>query len=279
MLDDVAIKLVENHLPNCNDCRETLKTMEILSGQIDPYSPFEDSGHLKDDIIAKYYENKELIPISQLQQLEEHLEQCSDCAYDLEFLNSLEQELNLSVSKKLKEFNILEKLLNTIPNFVKSPVLAYFLLILTVYPSYKWYSSIQDGTEIEIHPLISQNVNLLNQQKRGLGEISTLVRRNGELISLIDIQVDHSKEHFEYSLTIGETNSNKSLKVQSIIDLSRTGIVGISLHTAVMDDGDYILTLLEIDLETFSDTASYIIPFKLITKTKENSSYFFRERK
>ena len=56
-LDDLTVLKVETHLINCKDCRETLKTMEILSGQIDPSSPFEKSGHLKDDMIIKYYEN------------------------------------------------------------------------------------------------------------------------------------------------------------------------------------------------------------------------------
>ena len=282
---------VEKHLKECSECSNQYKTMLFLdSGKSDP------GNHIPPDLMADYYQYRDELDAEKIAAIESHLKECHQCAYELEFLNSMEQELYEAETAKPQPKSIFQQVLDFSRKLVLKPVLVYFLLLLTIYPVYKFLSSPLDNTRSPLHqsqvlpslvltsgtrsitgpPLAdSSGLNQADDSLSGSNipdsmTVNLLEKNPNDTLVYLEIQLTHNTQYYRYDFDLNYINSEDGsvfalTDQKKYISFDKKGSIGLILNTEGMRDGEYRLCISEIDIEDPSDTAISCFQFFLKT--------------
>lgn len=244
------------HLQQCEACQKTYGAMKLLAGQPTGLE------HPQSELLVKYYENKDSLTEAQCQEMKEHLSTCEACAYDYDFLRSMETELEQSVAMELNQPSLMENILSTLTMPLKQPAVAYFLLALTLYPASQWLLQSTDTTDTA-SATISQPFELRLTTRAG-GELPEVLRSAETGLELLELPYYHLQSDYYYEFYLKETESGRDLPLERIADFETAGRIRLLTRLIDLPDGIYTLTLLEIDRATNADTTRSSFTFKLV---------------
>lgn len=83
---------VRSHLAECRSCREALRTMTEISGEHKPIFPKAEKRHFSPQLLGRYYSDPSSLDRVIVDQIEEHLKTCPECAADLNFFKDSHRE-------------------------------------------------------------------------------------------------------------------------------------------------------------------------------------------
>ncbi len=252
---------IENHLALCPACKETLETMRVIAAD-----PTNDrvSGHLSTSLIASYYENPSTLPDADKDRIRTHLKQCDQCAYDYQYLRDMEEELTRSVKAEMESEGLFARLWNAIPVVVTKPAFAYFLLALTIYPAAKFVSDYVRTPQVSEISEQYQSYEL-TPANRSAGKATMVTRPESKATVRLTIPQYHSLDNFHYSYRIQTVDLAGSFQAEFLSTFENAGSIDLLANLRNLPDGDYVLTIEEIDREDPSDTSLTHYSIQLIT--------------
>jgi hypothetical protein len=255
--------IVRNHLGICQECLKDLKTMRILSG----WDAEKDSiNHIDSNLLTQYYQNPSSLADNIQDGVKAHLKECDECSYNLDFLVSLETELERSVARKVKTPSLVKAIQEFLAALVRKPAFAYFLLLLTLYPAGKWFQMSTDDEFTDAKWQVPQEVQRLSEGVRSAGKIPIVSRTYDSGLVRILVPVDHYIEGFSYSFQLQDKHDFKILQMEQISDFSEQNSIDLIINTTELADGEYILNIHEIDRADPTDTTTYPYLFRLQTE-------------
>ena len=77
---------VRTHLSACKSCRVSLRAMAAISGKYTPTEPGGDERHFSPQLLGRYYSNPGSLDSVLIEQIKNHVEECSTCAADIKFM-------------------------------------------------------------------------------------------------------------------------------------------------------------------------------------------------
>jgi predicted anti-sigma-YlaC factor YlaD len=92
-LSDKAEKRVEDHLGECRSCRLNLRTMVLIAGRARDPGPSVEARHYSPQLLGRYFTDPNSLDKKLIQQIESHLQSCTECARDIEFLKNSDLDL------------------------------------------------------------------------------------------------------------------------------------------------------------------------------------------
>ena len=129
---------VEKHLEGCEHCRRLLETMKLLGQQSGEQVSAGPGGHISSDLLGRYFADRASLGSDEIEKIEVHLEECEECAYELRFLEGLSDELQRAAMSEAPKRSLVAVVVESLWVAVRKPALAYFLLLLAVYPAAMW---------------------------------------------------------------------------------------------------------------------------------------------
>ena len=106
----------------------------------------------------------------------------------------------------------------------------------------------------------------VTEMRRSGGEASTVWRTEDNPVIQLTIPFYHSTDNFHYSFQFFSEEDRTPFQIESISDFRDKSTINMLVNTAPVPDGNYILTILEIDREDRSDTSKMEYPFELNTE-------------
>lgn len=253
---------VENHLDSCENCRATLKTMKIVGGKVDNPGSDDSEQHVAGDLLSLYYQDKSGLSADQITKVETHLKDCDTCAYDLAFLQDMETDLSRSVQAEMVKPSLLHMVGRALLGVALKPALAYFLLLLTIYPAARYVMGPDGDPTIPGSPFPSEVYQLSDLTRAG-GEYPQIFRSWDNNLVRISVPFYHAKEEFEYIVKLENEDQTRDYHIEKLSDFSKEGSIGLILNTVDLSDGTYLLDVYEIDWKYPFDTAVTTYPFEL----------------
>ncbi len=248
---------VLSHLKQCETCRNDLKVMGLL-GEGPALKKEENSKfHLSAEQISSYYADRKSLSASDLSVVESHLKSCDHCAYELDFLRDLESDLAGSVKHAQKSVSMLARVADLVFPALRKPVVAYFLLLLTLYPTYRFLAVMNSETASS-----ETTWNQLQEGRRSTGEAKIILRDRGATYLGFDVLQYHNVAEFRYSVTLSPAGelTRRIPVLTNFDDKQKIQVMG-NFHD--LPDGEYILTVEEVDPLTPNDKASQQYRFEL----------------
>jgi len=250
------------HLGDCPCCQTSLKTMQAIAGQqINATAPA-NRPHLTTEQVSKYYQSPSSLSRSEITEIEAHLRTCDECSYDLDFLRDMEDELRISVRSELARPTVF----GTIAALFRKPALAYFLLLLTLYPTVRWIADGSGRSESVASNWSSSPAYEIAETRRSVGEMNVVRRPIDDPLLRLDLPFYHQLAEKQYRYSLVSQASGEAAELDKLVDYDSTGVIRMLLNTKRLPDGEYSLSLIEIDqLDTLDQMHQYFI-FQLKTE-------------
>ncbi len=252
---------VESHLAQCQSCRKALDTMGLLAA--DPSSTLI-SDHIAADQMALYYRERKSLSQSEQAGIRAHIGECNRCAYDYQFLRDMETDLAQSVKAEMVPTTLLERIWRAIPVMVTKPALAYFLLALTIYPAMQYLAGGPEPAAISETGAVYQSFELFDANRSG-GEMPIVTRADRQETTKLVVPQYHSIESFSYSFSIQNADLTQDLNAEVLSLFEQEGSIVLLVNLRDLSDGDYVLSVTEVDREDPTDTSLSHYSFRLST--------------
>jgi len=259
-------QVVERHLTQCPECRSELCLMDTLAGRYSNKEKSKAENHISLSLIATYYEDKSSLSADQIRTIESHLDDCDMCAYELDFLRSMEQDLSRSVESHVHKAFKLEDISRALMWLVRKPVFAYFMLLLTLYPTYRWIEEPSGGRYPEDHHLFQVERFIVGEASRGVNEIPDVVRTSENPLVMLLIPFYHLTEKYSYEFSVSAVDETESIDANLVPDFQKDAIILILLDTRKLTDGNYTLEVTETGIEDSTDFSAKFFSFNLRTR-------------
>lgn len=257
-------ELVKEHLRFCQDCLEQLRTMSILTGK-SPAKFFISPSHLPDELLEQYYQNKSALSTEKIHFVEDHLKICSDCSANLDFLVALEADLKSSVSEERAGANVLEQFLEKLRSFLWRPAIAYLLLLVCLYPALQWLVLPSNESTTPSSQAQLPAFDLKDQTRAG-GGVTLIKHHRDEVLLALNIPYHHLYGERWYGFLVTDPDATRSFDVKPACDFSQKGVVRLLIDSSPLTDGNYVLTVLEVDRTTPRDTTRQTFQFEIKTR-------------
>lgn len=114
-LGDIQDGQVEEHLEECQSCRRMLRTMALIAGKSAAERSGISTGHFSPQLLSRYYSQPGTLDSALSTKIAKHLQDCPECAADLDFLKNSDvdlRELVLSYRKSPTKKSMLSRLLD-----------------------------------------------------------------------------------------------------------------------------------------------------------------------
>lgn len=202
---------VRNHLNDCESCRESLRAMELIGGGPALHSEKEAGGHLSAEQISAYYLEDSSLSANERSQINAHLTRCDQCAYDFAYLKDFETDIRASIKHAPRRISLLQRALSFVIPVVRHPALAYFLLLLTIYPTYQFLRSGDPGSGEPGAPATWQ---IIAETNRSAGSAGTIARTEQSDLVRVEIRQFNNPDLFHYTARItAEADSTRTIPV------------------------------------------------------------------
>jgi len=259
-LDPADRAEVACHLAECDNCRQSLQFMEKLAG-------FEAGSiihHPDFALITRFYAEPETLDEATIEAFKKHLQECDECAYELDFLRDMEAGLEKSAAARGERQPLLEIVGEFLTGLVRKPALAYFLLLLTIYPTYLWLSG--TGEPGAGGGYVSDSVFQLSNVTRTAGDLPVITPDADKPIVVLNLPFRPFEIDYTYSASIADIEMTSPLDIPIILDMRDSTSINALLDLRDMASGSYVLILHEQSRDDPEDFEELLFPFTLETK-------------
>jgi hypothetical protein len=263
--------VVEAHLPNCQQCRDQLRTMLIMTKLDIDNDCTPRPEHLSAAVLAAYYEHPDALNSETLKEIERHLQSCEECQAEFRFLNDLEADIEELVKEQAgrtaRAGPTSLSPLAWLGTLFRRPIFAYVLVIILAYPAYLGFRTMTKPPSTErISGAAGLPVRLV-AQTRGTASPVVIHRVRSQAFLLLEVPFYPLPEERGYDIHL--VNESRIFPAQDlVVDFHRPKAIRVVLRISDLPDGRYRLVVSEHDRDTAAETAHQEFPFELLTKNQ-----------
>lgn len=257
--------LIEVHLLECEICRRSLATMDLLSGGESVGGTPYGYAHLSPELLERYYTGALAPGSDATARIESHLQGCTDCATRLGFLKELEADFRIGDVSVKRSPSSVRASFRYIADILRTPAAAYVMALLLVYPAFVGVRHLQqERSDTQPFDLRVEPV-LLTEMRRSSSTTPIVHRMTKQTLLRVNIPFYHIADERHYEFAIAD-HSDSIIAVETISDLSDKGIIHLLVNASALADDTYFLSVREIDTMAPFDTIVYEYSFRLSTQ-------------
>ncbi len=265
-LSETEKAMVEQHLTECNSCRNELENLRWISENAMSVGNSQLSEHINAQLLTIYSESKRELNSEVVQRIENHLSSCDQCANELELLHKINQSMEPENTGSFVT-RIVEKIDFLTDRVFLKPAFAYILALLLLYPA--WIGLFNNGRK----SLISEPVQVRNLFVLEPGDFRSpdnkpqkiVLQKSSGYFALSFTTPVIRDGNYSYHAEISNSDNKIIWSSENLEFIDEYGTVIMICPTKYFANGTYALNITEMNRHTKVKRNHYLYTFSITT--------------